>query len=79
MVTVKELAKAHKWNLPEICPECGGKLMISDNHKQLFCSNSLCRSYSAGRILKWTNTMKIKEFGPATIETIVRSAYNASA
>ena len=69
-MNVIDLAKAHKWNLPTVCPKCGGELILSENHKQLYCGNTNCKSYIAGRLNKWTIVNNIKEFGTATIEKI---------
>lgn len=64
-----------KWNMPSSCPVCGGKLSLSENHKHLKCENPACRSKAAGNIMKWTNTLGIKEFGPATIDAIIELGY----
>ena len=71
MNIIQLLAKSHKWNLPTVCPVCGGELTISDNHCQLKCTNDFCKSKTSGRINKWTNTLDIKEFGLNTIETLI--------
>ena len=71
MNIIQTLAKTHKWNLPTVCPVCGGELTLSDNHCQLKCSNDFCKSKTSGRINKWTNTLDIKEFGLNTIETLI--------
>jgi len=65
-----ELSKAHNWGLPTVCPKCGGALVLSENHKQLYCGNTNCKSYISGRLTKFTNTLEIKEFGTATVEKI---------
>ena len=44
MTNIQTLANAHKWNLPTVCPVCGGELVLSDNHCQLKCSNEYCKS-----------------------------------
>ena len=73
MNTIEILAKSHKWNLPTVCPVCGGELTISDNHCQLKCTNDFCKSKYAGRINKWTNTLDIKEFGGSTIDKLIEN------
>ena len=70
MTNIVELSKAHNWNMPTTCPKCGGKLVLSENHKQLYCGNSNCKSYISGRLTKYTNILDIKEFGVATVEKI---------
>ena len=71
MNTIEILAKSHNWNLPTVCPVCGGELSISDNHCQLKCMNEFCKSKYAGRINKWTGVMDIKEFGGTTIDRLI--------
>ena len=71
MTNIQTLANAHKWNLPTVCPVCGGELVLSDNHCQLKCSNEFCKSKMSGRIAKWTSTIGAKEFGLKTIEVLI--------
>ena len=73
-----ELSKAHNWGLPTVCPKCGGALVLSENHKQLYCGNTNCKSYISGRLTKFTNTLEIKEFGTATVEKIAEKFDNVS-
>lgn len=70
-MSVSELAKLHNWNMPIKCTVCGADLVISNNHKELKCSNEFCKSRYIGRISKWTDTLKIKEFGLTTIEKMI--------
>lgn len=69
-MTVQELAVKHNWNMPTVCPCCGADLVISDNHKQLTCSNDFCKSRFSGRISKWAEKLQIMELGLTTIETL---------
>ena len=55
MNIIHTLATSHKWNLPTVCPVCGGELTLSDNHCQLRCVNEFCKSKFSGRIGKWGN------------------------
>lgn len=68
---IKLLAKNHNWNLPTVCPVCGGALELSDNFKQFTCTNEACKSRASGRIFKWTNVLGIKEFGLKTIDKLL--------
>ena len=68
---IKTLAKNHNWNLPTVCPVCGGELELSDNFKQFTCTNEACKSRASGRIFKWTNVLGIKEFGLKTIDKLL--------
>lgn len=71
MTDVEKLASEHNWNMPTKCYVCGADLVINDNHTELKCSNEYCKSRYSGRIDKWTNTLKIKEFGLTTIEKMI--------
>ena len=71
MTEVENLAKNHNWNMPTKCSVCGADLVINENHKELKCSNEFCKSRYMGRISKWTDTLKIKEFGLTTIEKMI--------
>lgn len=70
-MTVEQIAKAHNWNMPTTCKVCGEKLTLTENHTYLRCPNDFCKSKYAGRINKWTDTLKIKEFGLTTIEKMI--------
>lgn len=74
-MTLEELVKTHNWNLGLFCPVCSGKLVLSENHKQLTCSNEFCTSRSSGNISKWSDKLKIKELGLTTIEKIQDLGY----
>ena len=63
-----ELSKTYKWNIPTKCPVCDSNLILSENHKQFYCSNYYCKSKYSGRIMKWVSVLGIKEFGSATVE-----------
>ena len=67
---VRTLTSLHNWNMPIVCPVCSAELVISDNHKQLTCSNDFCKSKFSGRISKWTEKLQIMELGLTTIETL---------
>ena len=65
-----KIAAAHNWNMPTVCPLCGTKLVLNENHTRLYCPNNGCKTYSISRLTKWTSVMDIKEIGKATIELI---------
>lgn len=67
---VIKIAAAHNWNMPTVCPLCGTKLVLNENHTRLYCPNNGCKTYSISRFTKWTSVMDIKEIGKATIELI---------
>ena len=70
-MTVVELAKAHRWNMPTVCPLCKSPIEISENHRQMWCSNQNCKSYLKGRLCRWGATVGAKGFGFAVIEDLV--------
>lgn len=74
-MTLENLSKIHNWNIPLVCPVCGGSLSLSDNHKLLICVNDYCPSKSSGTIAKWCDKLKIKELGLTTIEKIQDLGY----
>ena len=75
---IKTLASLHNWNMPTVCPVCGAELVISENHKQLTCSNDFCKSKFSGRISKWAEKLQIMELGLTTIETLYDAGIFAS-
>lgn len=72
---INTLRNSHNWNLPEVCPVCGEPLILSQNHRQLTCSNQYCPSRSSGTIAKWVEKMKVLELGLTTIEKIQEFGY----
>lgn len=72
-MNLQTLAAAHNWNIPCICPVCKSALTLTANMKSLTCSNEFCKSYAAGRISKWTDSLEIKEFGDSTIDTLIEN------
>jgi DNA ligase (NAD+) len=53
---------------PSHCPSCGEDL--SWENDILYCHNSLCSAKNQKRIEHFTKTLKIKGFGPATIQKL---------
>lgn len=62
---------ASKWNMPTVCPVCGGELDINENHTMISCVNEACKSKLIGRLKKWVETMKIMELAPVTLEKFI--------
>lgn len=54
-------------NLPSECPECGSEdlQLVKD---LLYCRNKSCSAQSGAKLSKFCKTLKIKGFGPATVE-----------
>lgn len=58
-----------KIEMPTSCPSCGGKLELVN--AQLFCRNSeSCPAQSSKLLENFCKKMKLKGFGPATIEKL---------
>ena len=75
MSEVETLAKSHRWNMPTVCPVCGGTLELNHNHSRLYCANEYCPSKSTGTIMKWCDVHGIKELGLTTLEKIQDQGY----
>lgn len=54
-------------NLPTECPACGSE-DLELRKDLLFCTNKACSAQSSGKLQKFCKTLKIKGFGPATID-----------
>ena len=57
-----------KIEIPKTCPSCNSKLELVN--AQLFCRNSNCKAQGQKKIEAFTKGMKIKGFGPKTIEKL---------
>jgi len=57
-----------KIEIPKTCPSCDSLLELVNS--QLFCRNNLCPAQSAKKVEAYTKKMKIKGFGPKTIEKL---------
>ena len=53
--------------LPEVCPVCGGDIVIQENG-EVKCANPLCTSKIAHKIEKFFDVFEIKGAGPAYFE-----------
>lgn len=73
--TVAILAKAHRWNIPTVCPVCGTPTEINAKHTRLYCPNEFCPEKSTGTVLKWCDVHGIKELGRTTLEKIQERGY----
>ena len=75
MSEVETIAKSHNWNMPTVCPVCGGTLELNTNHSRLYCTNEFCPTKSTGTIMKWCDVHGIKELGLTTLEKIQEQGY----
>ena len=57
-----------KIEIPKTCPSCASKLEMVN--AQLFCRNSSCAAQGQKKVEAFTKGMKIKGFGPKTIEKL---------
>lgn len=62
---------AQKWNMPSVCPVCGGELELNENHTAITCENEACKSKLIGRLKKWVETFEIRELAPTTLEKFI--------
>ncbi|MCR5761862.1 MAG: NAD-dependent DNA ligase LigA [Treponema sp.] len=65
-----EINSLHEISYPEVCSECGEKLV--DEGTRLYCPNKKCKKRILHQILKWISVIDIHDFG----ETLVRSLFN---
>lgn len=63
---------------PEVCPECGTKLVRGDGEAAHYCPNSLsCKPQITGRLIHFIarKAMNIESIGEETIESLYRYGY----
>lgn len=72
-MTVAQLNKIHSWNIPEVCPCCGSQTEVNESG-MVFCPNKSCSQKVVHKILKMTDTWKVKEFGEAIVTDLVNNA-----
>ncbi len=71
-MTVLEIAKAHNWNMPTVCPVCGSPLEINSSGV-LFCPNKICEQKVLHKIGKMTQVWNVLEIGPSIIKDFVEA------
>lgn len=54
-------------NIPTECPACGSE-NLELRKDLLYCCNKSCEAQSSGKLQKFCKVLKIKGFGPATID-----------
>jgi len=60
------------YEIPQICPECGGKLCVREGEVNLFCENLNCSSVMKARLEYWVSkeAMDIDFVGPSIISQL---------
>lgn len=67
MTDIVEIAAAHKWNLPTVCPRCGQKLIINSSGFPE-CVNEKCIAKLEHQLSRFFDILNIKIAGPAFIK-----------
>lgn len=57
-----------KIEIPECCPSCASNLEVIND--QLYCRNDYCPAKTSKSLEHFTRTLKIKGFGPKTLERL---------
>lgn len=70
-MTIYDLIKKHpSWGLKAECPLCGKTLSVDEDATHITCENQACITHTLARLNRWTNTLDLKGFGDAVLETI---------
>ena len=69
METVKNLNDIYNWNIPTVCPVCGGKVEINESGFPV-CINALCPRKVAHRFSKIFDILGVKGAGEAFISNM---------
>lgn len=65
-MNIEELNKKYGWNIPTICPVCGGKVVVNESGIPV-CINNLCPRKVSHRFAKMFDILGIKGAGDAFI------------
>lgn len=71
-MNILEIAKAHNWNMPTVCPVCGSTLEINSSGV-VFCPNKECEQKVLHKVGKMTSVWNVLEIGPSIIKDFVRA------
>lgn len=61
--------------IPDVCPECGSSLELSESGDLLYCRNKKCPCREKGKILNYFNKMHIDGISYATVDTLYDEGY----
>ena len=72
VVETEEHESLPVYEIPQICPECGGKLGVREGEVNLFCENLNCSSVMKARLEYWVSkeAMDIDFVGPSIISQL---------
>ena len=72
VVETEEHESLPVYEIPQICPECGGKLGVREGEVNLFCENLNCSSVMKARLEYWVSkeAMDIDFVGPSVISQL---------
>ena len=72
VVETEEHESLPVYEIPQICPECGGKLGVREGEVNLFCENPNCSSVMKARLEYWVSkeAMDIDFVGPSIISQL---------
>lgn len=70
METVKNLNDIYNWNIPIVCPACGGEVAVNDSGIPT-CINKDCPRKTSHRFVKLFDVLGIKGTGEAFIDNMV--------
>ena len=77
VVKSKRPEDAVPYNIPFVCPSCGGNAARDDNTTDIKCNNLNCPAQLTQHILNFVgrNAMDIKGFGEAYAEALIKEGY----
>lgn len=70
-ISMIEAGNGKKLDLPEVCPDCGEKLMIKN--KKLFCENSECSGNRVGKYLGFLDALGLDGYGEAFVQELLKN------
>lgn len=70
-ISVIEAGNGKKLDLPEVCPDCGEKLVIKN--KKLFCENGECSGNRVGKYLGFLDALGLDGYGEAFVQELLKN------
>lgn len=77
VVTAKRPPGTKKFSMPQVCPECGSRLVRPEDEANYYCENTECPAQIRGRISHFAHrgAMDIEGLGEAIIDQLVTLGY----